>query len=67
MLRLIYIKTLYTFLKKMSNFTQINFKLPEAERKILDEYVEYSGRKKTELLREFIRSLEKKIPKGGSF
>lgn len=38
--------------------TQINLKLPEFEYQILEDYAERTGRSKTDILREFIRSLK---------
>lgn len=38
--------------------TQINLKLPEFEYQILEDYCQKTGRSKTEILREFIRSLK---------
>lgn len=41
--------------------TQINLKLPEFEYQILEDYAKKTGRSKTEILREFIRSLKDSI------
>ncbi len=39
---------------------QINFRLPEIELQILDRYAKSRGRTRSDVLREFIRSLEEK-------
>jgi hypothetical protein len=39
---------------------QLNFKLPASELALLDKYAQSVSRTRTELLREFIRSLEGK-------
>jgi hypothetical protein len=42
----------------MNKPTKITFNLPESENQILEEYCEQTGRNKTDVLREFIRSLK---------
>jgi Arc/MetJ-type ribon-helix-helix transcriptional regulator len=39
----------------------ITFRLPEQELEILQTYCEQEGRNQTDVLREYIRSLKKKI------
>ncbi len=45
---------------KVPKMTQINFKLPDCELETLERYATTRGRKKSDVLREFIRSLEAK-------
>ncbi len=40
---------------------QLNIRVPAHELKILDSYAKQTKRTKTEILREFIRSLNKKL------
>jgi hypothetical protein len=42
---------------------RLNINLPASEMEILDTYCKQVRRNKTDLIREFIRSLEKKITK----
>ncbi|MBD0361534.1 MAG: ribbon-helix-helix protein, CopG family [Coleofasciculus sp. C3-bin4] len=42
---------------------RLNINLPASEMEILDVYCKQVRRNKTDLIREFIRSLEKKISK----
>jgi predicted DNA-binding protein len=43
--------------------TNLNIRISEKEKSILLEYCEKTSRQQSEVIREFIRSLEKKIPK----
>jgi predicted DNA-binding protein len=43
--------------------TRIDIRLPKGEKQILDDYCEAAGRTRTDVLREFIRSLKRKTPK----
>ncbi|NDJ24518.1 ribbon-helix-helix protein, CopG family [Nostoc sp. B(2019)] len=43
--------------------TRIDIRLPEQELEILKTYCEQENRTQTEVVREFIRSLKKKIKK----
>jgi hypothetical protein len=40
---------------------QLNVKIPDQERKILIAFAEKVGQKKTDVIREFIRSLEARL------
>ena len=42
---------------------RLNINLPASEMQILDAYCQQVKRNKTDLIREFVRSLEKKIRK----
>lgn len=42
----------------MNEKKQINLRIPEIEMKILEEYLEKTGRSKTDVIREFIRTLK---------
>ncbi len=43
---------------------RLDFRLPEQELKILETYCSITHRSKTDVLRELIRGLKRKIPKG---
>ncbi len=43
--------------------TKITFRLEEAEKDILIAYCQATGRNQTDVLREFVRSLKRKMPK----
>jgi predicted DNA-binding protein len=43
--------------------TNLNIRISEKEKSILLEYCEQTSRQQSEVIREFIRSLEKKIQK----
>lgn len=43
--------------------TRIDVRLPIVEKQILDDYCKATGRTRTDVIREFIRSLERKIPR----
>jgi hypothetical protein len=45
----------------MSPKKQINLKVTEAELEILKQYCEQEGRQQSELIREYIRSLKRRI------
>ncbi|HEY9693932.1 MAG TPA: ribbon-helix-helix protein, CopG family [Oculatellaceae cyanobacterium] len=45
--------------------TRIDIRLPEQELEILKAYCSQEGRTQTDVLREYIRSLKKKIRKTG--
>jgi len=45
----------------MAKAAKITFNLPESENQVLEEYCEQTGRNKTDVLREFIRSLKLKL------
>jgi len=38
--------------------TQLNLRIEESEMKLLEKYAQKTGRTKTDILREFIRSLK---------
>jgi hypothetical protein len=42
--------------------TSINFRLPQVEADLLAKYAQRLGRTRTEIVREFIRSLAAQIP-----
>lgn len=42
---------------------QINFRLPVREAEVLDRYCQATGRSRSDVLREFIRSLERRQPR----
>ena len=46
--------------------TQISLRLEEAERDILIAYCKATGRNQTDVLREFIRNLKRKMPKASN-
>ncbi|BAZ17887.1 molybdenum-pterin binding domain protein [Calothrix sp. NIES-4071] len=46
---------------KPSNF--ITFRVVDEEKQILKQYCEQTGRQQSDVLREFVRSLEKKLQK----
>jgi predicted DNA-binding protein len=41
--------------------TQLNLRIEESEMKILQKYAKKTGRTKTDILREFIRSLKSSV------
>ena len=43
--------------------TKITFRLEEAKKDILVAYCEATGRNQTDVLREFIRTLKRKMPR----
>lgn len=51
----------YSTMAKPSIF--ITFRVVEEEKEILKKYCEQTGRQQSDVLREFIRSLEKKLQK----
>ncbi len=44
-----------------SNLKQLNIKIPEREMQILIDYAQRTERTKTDIIREFIRTLERKL------
>ena len=46
---------------------RIDLRVTEAEIELLDEYCELTGKNRTDVLREFIRSLKKKIRKAKEY
>lgn len=59
--------SIYYFLVKLSLFIykmnekQLNLRLPESEMQILIKYAKKTGRTKTDVIREFIRSLKDSV------
>jgi predicted DNA-binding protein len=47
--------------KRNMSLKQLNVKIPEQELKILEAFAEKTERTKTDIIREFIRSLHTKI------
>jgi hypothetical protein len=50
-----------TLSKKNMSLKQLNVKIPEQELRILEAFAEKTERTKTDIIREFIRSLQTKI------
>jgi Ribbon-helix-helix protein, copG family len=47
--------------KRLMSLKQLNVKIPEQELRILEAFAEKTERTKTDIIREFIRSLQTKI------
>jgi predicted DNA-binding protein len=47
--------------KRSMSLKQLNVKIPEQELRILEAFAEKTERTKTDIIREFIRSLQSKI------
>jgi predicted DNA-binding protein len=47
--------------KRSMSLKQLNVKIPEQELRILEAFAEKTERTKTDIIREFIRSLQAKI------
>jgi predicted DNA-binding protein len=47
--------------QKTMSLKQLNVKIPEQELKILEAFAEKTERTKTDIIREFIRSLQNKV------
>jgi predicted DNA-binding protein len=47
--------------KRTMSLKQLNVKIPEQELRILEAFAEKTERTKTDIIREFIRSLQAKI------
>jgi hypothetical protein len=48
-------------IKKVSKPRQLNIKIPDQELNILNGFSQQSARNKTDIIREFIRSLESQV------
>jgi predicted DNA-binding protein len=51
----------HTLGPKTMSLKQLNVKIPEQELKILEAFAEKTERTKTDIIREFIRSLQHKV------
>jgi hypothetical protein len=49
----------------MAEIATITFRLPKAEKGIIETYCSATGRNQTDVLREFIRSLESRPERAG--
>jgi predicted DNA-binding protein len=47
----------------MANEKRVDIRIPEIEFQLLENYCKLTGRTKTDVLRELIRSLKRKLPK----